>query len=340
MPGNLSREEEIKRYLFRELSPAEAEKFEEKLFEDNKYFYDVLGLEDDLIDRYALGKLASPDLERFERSLRDSPGRREKLADAVALQRRISEEKRASATSLRADAGVASVSFWERLSNLFAFRAPAFRLAAAGLMVLLTFGLVFLGVERLRFGREMARLREGREAESQRREAELEGQIAAAREREVELRRQVEGERSKSQDLNEQLESEGAERERLQRELERLRRERGGAAAAAPAIASVLLSPTGRGAGRAAEVAVGADTVRLVLRLELEEGIKPEGTLSIEVNGRTVAAGLRPRQTISGQQLVTVRVSPRSVNHGVNQVVLKNESNLPIGDYELRVRKR
>lgn len=339
MLGNLSQEEEIKRYLFGELSPAEAERFEEKLFEDSGYFYDVLGLEDDLIDRYALRKLAGPDLARFKRSLRDSPGRREKVAGAVALQRRISEERHLGGTARRAEAAAASVSFWERLSNLFAFQAPALRFAAAGLMLMLTFGFVFLGVERFRLGRELARLREGRESESRQREAELKGQIAAAQEREAELRRQVEGERGKSQDLSEHLEGEVAERERMQRELERMRRERGGASSG-PAIASVLLLPTGRGAGGAAEVAVGADTARIVLRLELEPGVKTEGLFSVEVNGRTVSAGLRPQETSPGRHLVTVKVSPRSVNDGVNKVILKNEGNLHVGDYELRVRRR
>ncbi|HEY0173825.1 MAG TPA: hypothetical protein VGB98_22615 [Pyrinomonadaceae bacterium] len=341
MAGNSSQEEEIKRYLFRELTPAEAERFEEKLFEDSEYFYDVLGLEDDLVDRYALGKLAGSDLERFERSLRDSPGRREKVAGAVTLQRRISEERRAAAPTRRVAAGIAGASFRERLSTLFSFQAPAFRFAAGGLVIALTFGLVFLGVERSRLGREVALLREGNSPEARRREKELEERITAAQAREAELKRQIESERGKALDLSEQLEGEGAERERLQRELERLRRERGGGAGPpSPAVATVLLLPTGRGAGGAAKVAVGANTARVVLNLELDEAVRPEGLFSVEINGRTVATGLRPQQRASGKQLVMVRVSPRNVRDGVNEVVLKNEGNLPVGDYELRVSKR
>jgi hypothetical protein len=338
MAGNLSQEEEIKRYLFRELPREEMERFEERLFEDGDYFYDVLGLEDDLVARYALGKLSGAELERFERSLRASPARREKVADAVALQRRIAEERRAVAAG-EAAARAARTTFWQRLAGLFGPQTPALRYAAVGLLVLLTFGLVFLATERFRLGRELARLREGRDSESRQREEDLRRQVAAAVEHEAELKRQIEGERGRSQVLDEQLEGESAERERLQRELERLRHERGDAATPA-AFASAFLVPSGRGSGKPGEVIVGKNVGRIAIGLELEDGLNPEGRFNVEVNGRAVATGLRPRRMASGRLLVTVVVSPQNVTEGLNRIAVRNENNLPVGDYELNVRRR
>jgi len=340
MRGNSLPNEEIKKYLFDELTDAEREEFEERLFGEDDYVYEVMELENELVDRYALGKLEGSELERFERSLKRSPSRRDKVSNGVALQRRISEERQTEAARMQPAVGaVARAPLWERIAKLFSFQTPSFQYAAAGLVILLGLGLAYLWADRLRLGRELARLREGASPEAQRRERELEERIEAALERESELKRQLESERGKSQDLSEQLEGEGAEREKLQRELERLRRERGGAGSA-PAVASVLLLPTGRGVGGAAEVTIGADTARVVLRLELDDAVKPEGLFSVEVNGRTVAAGLLPRQTSSGKRLVTVSVPPRSLSDGVNKVILKNKGDLPVGDYELRVSRR
>lgn len=337
MPGKLSNEEEIKRYLFRELSRAEMERFEEKLFEDSDYFYDVLGLEDDLVDRYAVGRLSGADLERFEKSLRDLPARREKVAGALALQRRIAEGKRdESAREAAPEARPAGETLWERLAAFFSPRSPALRYAAVGLLVLLTFGFAFLAAERVRLGRELARLRG---SESQRAE-DLQKQIAAASEREAELRRQIESESGKSHVLNEQLEGESAERERLQRELERLRRERGGEAPTPAAVASVFLMPTGRGSGDAKELAVGQNVGRVAIGLELKDGLGPDARFSVEINGRRVAAGVRPRRLPSGKLLVTVAVPPRNVADGLNMIVLKNEGGQAVGDYELNIRRR
>jgi hypothetical protein len=340
MRGNLSNEEEIKRYLFRELSEDEAERFEERLFEDNDYFYDVLGMEDDLVDRYALGRLSGADLERFERSLRDSHARREKVAGAVALQRRMAEEKReAVARKAEADARVERQTFRQRLAAFFSPQSPALRYAAVGLMLLLTFGFVFLAAERYRLGRELAGLRDGHEAEARRREEDLQKQIDAALVREAELKRQIESERGRSQVLNEQLEGEGAERERLQRELEGLRHERGDRTSPAQTtIASVFLVPAGRGAGGSEELTIAKNVRRVAVGLELEEGLSAVESYGVELNGRRVATNVSPKRLPSGKLHLTVTAPPTAFNEGTNRLVVKNRNNLPVGDYELNVR--
>lgn len=341
MPGSPPNEEEMKRYLFRELSPTEAQAFEERLFEDSDYFYDVLGLEDDLVDSYAVGRLTGSDLVRFERSLHASPGRREKVSVAVALQRRVAEGRRAGEGREDApEASAARPSVWEQITGLFSLQSRGLRYAAVGLMVLLTLGCVFLAIERYRLGSEVARLRAGQTVEARRREEELRREVAAAGEREEELKRRMEGESGKAELLKEQLEAEGAERARLERELERLRTQREATPTPAPAVASIFLMPSGRGSGGAEDLSVGRNVGRVTVGLGLEEGLSPDARFSVELNGGRVAAGLRPRRLPSGRLLVTVNVSPRDLSQGANRMVVRNAEGLPVGDYEFNVRKR
>lgn len=355
--GNSSQKEEIKKYLFQELTQTEREKIEEKFFVDSDYFYDVMELENDLADKYALGTLEGDELQRFEKSLKVSPERREKIASAVALQRRIAEEKQTAAETAQEKTVVtvpAKVSLREQLSSFFSWQASPFQYAVAGLMILLTAGFGFLLLDPLRVGQELAALRESRGGiESQQREKDLQEQIQAAQTREAELKRQIESERGESALLNEQLEREASEREKAERELERLRREQNKppplptpqssprpALPSTPTIASVFLLPGGRGSGSVKEVIIGKNTKRIAIGLELEEGIKLDGRLSVEINSQTVATDLQPKSLPSGKQIITVSVSPQGVVNGVNKIVVKNVNNLLIGDYELQVRKR
>jgi hypothetical protein len=206
-------------------------------------------------------------------------------------------------------------------------------------------GFLFLLVDRLRVGRELARLREGRGGvELQRIESDLREQLEAARVRETELRRQIESESGKSEVLNEQL-----ERERVERALEVSRREqkrlsfptpRVSLGQITPTVASIFLLPGGRGAG-----AVEGEIIRRSIRgisisLELEQEVNPESRLSVEVNNQMVATNLEPKSLPSQRKVITFSVSPQSLVNGVNRIVLKNADGLSIGDYELKIQKR
>ncbi|MCB1025586.1 MAG: hypothetical protein KDB79_14410, partial [Acidobacteria bacterium] len=77
--------EEMKRFVFHELSIEEREIFEERFFLDEDFFYDLLELENRLVDDFVRGKLKGSDLKRFEASLEKSEERRQKVANAIAL---------------------------------------------------------------------------------------------------------------------------------------------------------------------------------------------------------------------------------------------------------------
>ncbi|HEX8737220.1 MAG TPA: hypothetical protein VF721_17945 [Pyrinomonadaceae bacterium] len=123
--------EEMKRFLFYEMAERERAALEERFFEDSEYFYDLLELENDLIDSYARGELVGKDLTRFELSLAKSPERREKVAGARAWQTLIAEENPKSAVV------VATPGLRERILNFFNFRSPNFQFAAGALAVIL-----------------------------------------------------------------------------------------------------------------------------------------------------------------------------------------------------------
>lgn len=350
--GHSSRQEEIKKYLFHELTQDEKEKFEERLFGDDDYFYDVMDFENDLVDKYALKKLEGDELERFEQSLRFSPERREKIASAIALQRRVAGGENAQPAREKSDfIKTAKSPFGERLSKFLSLRTAPLRYAAAALVVLLTAGFLLLLIDRLRVGRELTRLREGQgEVESQRLERDLRAQLEAARAREVELRRQVESESGKSEALNEQLGREISEREKVERELERLRRERNDRRIPTPrtspgqsppqTVASVFLLPGGRGSGDGEAKVIGRSVRRVSINLELEQGVEPDGRLSVEINKQVVATGLEPRDLPSGRKAVTFSISPQILADGLNRIVAKNADGLSVGDYELKIQKR
>ena len=105
--------EEMKRYLFGELSEKEREKLEDRFFEDSDYFYELTELENELVDKYAQGKLKGSELTRFEQSLARSPDRREKIANARAIRTLIIDEKPAL---------IPIATLGERISNFFGFK--------------------------------------------------------------------------------------------------------------------------------------------------------------------------------------------------------------------------
>ena len=61
-----------RRYLVGDMSPEEKSRFEEEFFSDSEIFEELLSVENDLVDDYALGRLTDADRMLFERAyLRD-----------------------------------------------------------------------------------------------------------------------------------------------------------------------------------------------------------------------------------------------------------------------------
>jgi len=337
--SNSPSKEEIEKYLFHELISSEREKIEEQLFEDNDFFYEVLLLEDDLVDLYVIGKLEGDQLARFENSLQASPERREKVASAQALQRRIAE----LAEEKRVVAGALEFSPWKRLPTFIGLRSPLFQYAVAGLFILLIVGIVFLLVERRQLNQEIARLNENQRSEEDRRqERMLQERIQASQDREEEVKRQLETERGETKAAREQVQLATSEREKVERELEELRRKRGSPIELVPtAIAQVYLQPYASGRrGSIKEKVLGSDTRGLAMSLELEAGSELTTPISVEINGKKEPIDVELHNLSSRIWLASISVAPRRLADGMNKIILKNADNDEIGSYRLIIKRR
>ena len=321
-PNNLKNEasdsEELKRYLFYEASDAERGQIEERFFDDDELFYELLDLENDLTDRYARNELGDSDKKRFAASLEKSPERRVKLANANALQSFIKAES-VVPTPLAIEKEPSN--FWERFNAFFGLNAANFQFAAAALLFLLLAGIGFLIYERQRNAGELARLRESenqRTAQIEQQEAALREQLEKVRESERNLQTELGGERGQTEILNEQLSREQAEKARLTREIEALRKQKQLPVLQpiAPTIATtVFLSPIG-GKGNGGEVKTvrlspNATTVSATLQIPKESVAE---TFSVRLNSALLGENIKLRSTKSGNNFITVNLPAKSLS--------------------------
>lgn len=133
--------EEMKRYLFYEMPQDEKDKFEESYFEDTEFFYNLLEFEQELIDKYAVGKLTGGDLQKFESSLKKSPERVERIHEAMAFYDSIEERKEEvaiGATDIPKEVVVATTSFPSFGEKISAYlKISTFKFAAGAVAIIL-----------------------------------------------------------------------------------------------------------------------------------------------------------------------------------------------------------
>lgn len=321
----MSKTEEMKRYLFHEASETERERLEQRFFGSDEFFFELIDLENDLTDRYARGALETADRVRFERSLPKAPERREKLANAAALQKFFAEEKQTTTVSAGAKIGEKH-SVGQSVANFFNFRMPVLQLASAALVVLLAVGAGFLLFERARINQELAQMRAGsgenaRANEFEQREKSLREEITQAREREQNLQNQITDERGQSDILDNQLERERREKLRLESELETLKREKAKlpdkpkeVEPPAPVVATIFLSPiSGKG------IVSGAKTIQLsknTREISATLQIPKESTatnFSVKLEGAALAENLKPQKTAQGSRFISIAIDTQRI---------------------------
>lgn len=258
-------------YLLGTLPPDDAERFDELSFTDDDFANRLRAAERDLVDAYVNDELSAAELERFETHYLASPMRRERVELAAAFQSFAHKDAAAAVArgSVPAVAEeVAGPTILQRFSSLFSVRrlSTQWGFAAALLISISLTGWLLVENSRLRGGADEARLR-GLELE--RRVGELRDEMASQRatgaEREAELARtsdelkRVEQERDEQRNLAERRQAELANS-----------RERAPERSAGAAIASFVLTPTLRGAGRLQTLSIPAGTGTVAVRLELE----------------------------------------------------------------------
>lgn len=337
MMQNDSQNQEIKRYLFLEMTDEERTAWEEKFFTDDELFFEIADTENRLVDFYARGRLDGEELKRFERSLSQLPQRRAKIANAVALQTFFDEERKESVPV------VVGQTFWQKLAEFFTIKTPAFGYAMGGLLFLFLLSSVFLFLENRRQSNELARLQNTPDSNQSQREIDLQNQLANTQTRENELQTSIDSEREASGDLGEELEKEKTRRERIQSELDKLRKERDRIPAPtpkieqAPIIASIFLTPLKATRGvsglGAKDVAVERGTKRIAVRLALPDEIDNKERLSVRLNDKASAQNLAVRVSSGGQKSVQLTVSPADLIDGTNKLTVVSADGREVSRY-------
>ncbi len=310
--------EELKRYLFFESNDAERAKLEEKFFESDELFYEMLDLENDLTDGFVRNKLGENDRKRFQTSLEKSPERRAKLANAKTLQSFITEEtKNAAPVKIEEISG----EFWEQVKSFFSFSTGSFQYAAVALLILLLAGIGFLIYERQRDAQELARLREvenQRNIEIEQKEKSLREQIKTIQERERNLQTELAERRGQTEILTEQLTREQSEKTRIERELEILKQQKSNrppeTQPPAPMIATVILAPIGgKGGGDGEIITISQNTTTVSATLQIPPDSTAE-TFSVSLNSAALAGNLKPNRTKSGVKFIRVNLPAKSLS--------------------------
>ena len=88
---------EIHDYLMGRLTPERAEQIEQRILTDDAFHEEVEIVEEELLDRYAQGRISGEERLLFDRHFFASPLRKQKLTFARALQTKIDSEKNAPA---------------------------------------------------------------------------------------------------------------------------------------------------------------------------------------------------------------------------------------------------
>ena len=291
-------QETLKKYLFGELGETETAAMEDAFFADDDLFADLHTLENDLIDRCARGEMTGGELARFTKSLEKIPARREKIANARALQKFIAAENQPKVVAPE------TVSLADKIRAFFAFNSSAGRIAAVACIVLLALAAIFLLFDRYRLNQQLAGLQNQKgavEREREQQKTDLQNQLNAVREREQNLQNQLEAQKGELDDrqqqtdeLNRQIESERAARQKLEKQLEDLQRAPSEKTPnQKPILAAIFLSPGGgKGGGVKTLRLGGASNTRIILAIPAAQA---KENFVVSVNGATVNANIKSR---------------------------------------------
>lgn len=319
--------EQIKQFLYGELSERESQAIEERLFADGEFFYELKSLENDLVDNYVRGKLSGEDLKRFEKSLTKSESRITQVKDARALQRCIAEQK--NATLPVADPETPQRPIRTRLFSLVSFQALSMQYAMVGLIVLMGVGAAWLLYDNSRTRDEFAQVRD----EQSQRVHELENEVEVSR-RQIEALQQKFSEQSgRNEEIYKELHDREVELQGLKRELER----RGSQNESPATIAATITALENLGGAESPGVIstnAGFVTVQLPLVTEADYEsyeIKDKNEKEIPTTKKVISR--------SGKKYLLITLSARNVEFTVIGVNNETSEKKKIDKYRLEVHR-
>jgi hypothetical protein len=258
----------IRRYLLGELAEADQAALEQELLIDRGKFDRVWAVENELVDSYVRGEMPRADRERFESHYLASPLHRERVAIAESFLTNIDRAVEETVEVSEKEPLVP----WRRRFPLRSPR-PVFGLVLV-MALLLTFGLAWSYIERVRLTGQIANLQK---------EAQTERAFSEQRERE---------QASRNQEFEKQIADVSRRNEQLKAELEQLRQRR---QAAAPTILSFLLTP----APERGEKAIPQSTITL---------LTGKASLLMELDHNDYANYQVILQTVEGREILRSRI--------------------------------
>ncbi len=330
---------EIKRYLFGEMSDEEREQMENDFFENDELFFEIADTENHLVDLYAHGKLAGEELTKFERSLEKFPERRAKIANAVALQTFIAEERPQEV----AETVVVGQTIWQKIAEFFTIKTPAFGYSMATLMLLFALATVFLLVDNRRKSGEIAGLQNSRQTDFEQKIKELEGRIEYYNASLEELKNQSNALEDAGGAAVADYQKAEEEKERLEKELEQIRKEKNIVPTPSPKqssqqIFAFLLTPTvgtrGGSGSSSRSLTVPREAKQITLRLVLPDGFDKEVRLTVKLNDKTLASNL------PAQKNLQIKIAPGDLSEGLNRISIVNAEGKEISKYVFNMQKK
>jgi hypothetical protein len=308
-------------YLLGKLSNSDATQLEERYFVEDGVFEEIETAEDELIDAYVRGSLATEDRKVFENSLSRSP----RLAERVEFARLLSN---VASPSQVVSPEPAKESWWQSLFAFSWMQNPALRGAVAVALFLVVLGTptAFLWL----------RVRDERRLTAERTALEQQRQ---------QLAQQLSDQQSKTNQLAADLQNSQAEEQRLAQQLQATKDELARNETQTFVPASIFLFPTSsRGSGnRDLIVPSNATTIQLKLVLESDDHASYEATITTRDDREILKRRVKPSR--SGKARIIVLSFPaRLVSSGEYAVSVNgltpSGTYESVADYTLRVTKK
>jgi len=309
-------EQQAIRFLLGDLPEESRTHIEENFFKDDRFYSQLLALQEELADDYVHKRLSSSDRAKFESSFLKSLRRRQRVEFAAAFSKALTKPE--EPVAVKNETGVG----W--LESVRVFFTPMVRLTAVttALVLALLVGASWLWIENRRLAKDVQQAKMRNEsltqaagvsdAESVRKQQDLEREIAALR--------------SKGGEMETTL----AQKER---ELEALKRARtvDRSTGIARAIASFVLQPgLTRGTDEPERLVIpaAAQSIQVQLDLEREENFQSYVAEIRTARGNLAwsKSGLTLQKTTYGRAAV-LTIPATVVSNGEYEITLKGVSN-------------